>query len=307
VSILGLHHVGHVVPDLPEALHACRRLGFAVTPPTFPALPGPGGTLQPVGAGNARIPLGDAFVEVVAVLGDAPPPGGAVLVPLEVPDGGLDRLAAGIAVTTRRLQEALARSAGLHILVLATADADAAAARLSAAGVAHHGVQRAHRPGPDGPVPLAVLEIDATPEGRLALAEPLPAGAGVDHPNGAIRLADVLLCVADPDLDAVAARYAAYTGRRPGVEGPTRVLDLPAGRVTVVPRTALDSLMPGEEPPALPALVGCTVGVRDLARAEDLLVRAGVPLRRTPAGLPFVPAAAALGAAVVFERAVRPR
>ena len=39
--------------------------------------------------------------------------------------------------------------------------------------------------------------------------------------------------------------------------------------------------------------------VRDLGRAQDLLHRAGLPVHRTPAGLPFVPAAAALGAALV--------
>lgn len=310
MSILGLHHVGHVVPDMSKALELCRRMGFAVTPPTFPAIPGPGGALRAVGAGNAHVPLADGFVELVTVIGDGEPPDDAVLVPLDVPDEQLDRFTAGVAATTRRLEAASARLTGLHILVLATSDVDAAAARLVAAGVAHHGVLRAHRPDRHGAVPLAVLEIDgavdATPEGRLALAEPLPAGAHdprqLDHPNGAVRLADVVLCVADGELAAVEARYAAYLGLDASSEGPARAFDLPRGRVTIVPRSGLDAVLPRERPPSLPALVGFTVEVRDLARAEELLQRGGFPVGRTPAGLLVVPAVAALGAAVAFRQ-----
>jgi hypothetical protein len=303
--IVGLHHVGHVIRDMAEAREACRRMGFSVTPPSFPALPGgPGGTLRAVGAGNAHIPLGRSFLELVTVLGRDGPPDGAVLVPLHVPDGRLDRLAAGIAATTDRLQTALDRSRGLHLVVLTTSDADADAARLALAGTAHRGVQRTRRPGRTSAVPLAVVELDDVPEGRLALAEPLPADAhdpqGLEHPNGAIGLSDVVLCVADAELADVGARYAGYLDRRPRREGPALVFDMPDGQLTVVALSGLDALLPGERPPVLPAFVGCTIEVVDVGRTQDLLHDAGLPVHRTPVGLPFVPASAALGAAVAF-------
>ncbi|MFF4159244.1 hypothetical protein [Streptomyces sp. NPDC001678] len=52
--------------------------------------------------------------------------------------------------------------------------------------------------------------------------------------------------------------------------------------------------------------MSCTVAVRDLALTRDLLRRNGLPLRQTPSGDVFVPAGAALGAAVVFRPAVPP-
>jgi hypothetical protein len=46
------------------------------------------------------------------------------------------------------------------------------------------------------------------------------------------------------------------------------------------------------------------VAVRDLAATRGLLEHNGFPLRETPSGEVFVPAAAALGAAVVVRATV---
>lgn len=77
--------------------------------------------------------------------------------------------------------------------------------------------------------------------------------------------------------------------------------DLGGAALKLIPESALRATLPGEEPPALPALVAYTVTVRDLRLARGLLHRNCVPVRETPAGDLFVPAEAALGTAVVFR------
>jgi Glyoxalase-like domain len=187
-----------------EIVACCRRL--TAGPP------------QAVGAGNAHNSFEDSFVELVTVVGRDGPPEDAVLVPLDVPDGQLEWLAAGNAATTDRLETALARFPGPR-------------------PVPRH-LRRGRRRGPaggrrDGAVPLAVVEIDGAPEGRIALAEPLPAGAHdpeyLDHPNGAVGLSDVLLCVAEADLAGVEARYAAYLDRAARAEDLARCSTCPGG------------------------------------------------------------------------------
>ncbi len=86
---------------------------------------------------------------------------------------------------------------------------------LAAEGVAHDGVIRVRRRGRR--MPLGFVEIDSagrSPEGRLAVAEALPARrTGADHPNGAFELVGPLLCVADDELADVERRYTRYLGR----------------------------------------------------------------------------------------------
>ncbi len=311
-DVTGLHHVGLVVDDLPAALALYRRMGFRVPPPNFPTLPGPGpgAPVRPVGAGNTHVAFPAGFVEIVAVVGAGTElPAGATAVPLEAPPDRLDRVVEGVLAVADRIAVALARFPGLHILVLETPDADAVARRLTAEGVPHGGVLRLRRPGGEGDVPLGVLEIDGgagrTPEGRLALAEPLPAHAHepfqLHHPNGACGLAAALLCVPDADLDEYRERYERYLRRPCRQDGPAHVLDLDHGRIVLVPGSGLDALLPGERPVVLPAFVGCSVVVPDPDRTRAFLEGAGFPVGTGADGSPFVPAGAALGAAVVFE------
>ncbi|PRX96196.1 VOC family protein [Allonocardiopsis opalescens] len=319
-----LHHVGLVVRDMAEAIARYRRLGFHVPPAAFPALPPrEGAPPEPVGAGNTRIRFAHAFVELAAVLppgeNGAPDPAaagpGAAVVPLQAPPEALPRLAASMKETSARLAAALERFEGLHIAVFRTADADAAAARLTAAGVPHSGVHRLRRPAADGgTVPVGYLEIDGaggrTPEGRLAIAED-PGGPAAEsaaaHPNGAVDLVEAVLCVPAAELAEAERRYAGYLGRpaRPArPAGPARVFALGRSRLVVVGDTGLPEVLPGERPAALPAFVSCAVAVRDIAAARAHLAAAGVPFTETGAGELTVPSAEAMGAALVFrERA----
>jgi hypothetical protein len=69
----------------------------------------------------------------------------------------------------------------------------------------------------------------------------------------------------------------------------------------IVPAKSLDEVLPDEVPPELPAFVGYGVAVQDLSVTEDLLERAEFPVRRSPPGGCYVPAKAALGAAIIFH------
>jgi Glyoxalase-like domain len=319
-AVSGIQHVGHVVRDIDGAIALYRRMGFVVPPPSFPALaPHPGEPLRAFGAGNTHINFRRTFVELVTVADDRQHgvvAADATLVPLQAPAETLKRLTASITETATRIAHALARFQGLHILVFGTSDADATIARLAAQGVAHGAVNRLQRPAAMGEkakqISVGYVEIDSepglSPEGRLALAEDGPADSAhlmgnQGHPNGALELIESVLCVPDADLSNFVRRYARYLQRPPRSDGPLRVFDLTNSRVLIIPNSALDSVLPGEAPPELPAFVGYGLAVRDLRATQDLLERAEFPVQTSPMGGRYVPAAAALGAAVIFHAA----
>ncbi|MBZ4324506.1 VOC family protein, partial [Streptomyces sp. SCA2-4] len=159
------------------------------------------------------------------------------------------------------------------------------------------------------------LELDgerpgAVAEGRVGVVADLdPAfqtARVTGHPNGAVGLVDVTLCADDAELDAVRERYERCLGRPARAEGRALVFGLAGASLTLVAGSALGTLLPGERAPALPALVAYTVAVDDPDVTRELLTDNGIPVRRTASGDLFVPAAAALGTAVVFRRADQP-
>ncbi|NUV72310.1 VOC family protein [Streptomyces sp. CAI-121] len=322
-----LHHVGHIVEDLAEASALYGRLGFVVPPPSCPAMPrSEGGAPEPFGAANTHADFPDSFLELATRVkaGDtARLPADTRLVPLEAPPEVLPLLVERIGGTSADLAAFLDRFQGLHILMFSSPAIDAAAARLTSAGVRHGGVNTVRRAAPSGsgsPVEtIRYLEIDAqgpnagtatdgagtVPEGRVGIVADLDPGIQsarhLDHPNGATGLAEATLCVADEDLAATHDRYTTYLNRPARQEGRALIFDLDGAALKLIPESALPTTLPGEKPPALPALVAYTVTVRDLPLARDLLHRNDIPVRETAAGELFVPAEAALGTAVVFR------
>jgi hypothetical protein len=75
-----------------------------------------------------------------------------------------------------------------------------------------------------------------------------------------------------------------------------------AGRLEIIPESALAEVIPGEQASALPFLAAQSVAVRDLDVARKILEGNGVDTREMPGGL-FVPAADAFGASVGFVAA----
>lgn len=307
--VTGLHHLGHVVRDPAAAVERYRRLGFRLPPPTFPAVPSPdGGAPRTFGAGNTHVHLGTSFVEVATVL-DGPLPDDATIHPIEASAESLPQLAAAIADTSARLRAALDRFEGLHILAFGTDDADAAARWLSAAGVSHgdvHRMRRPVRPAPGPSIephtpatadPIGYLELDRpepTPEGRLAIAEPLPPGLPADHPNGATALVEVTLRVGADRLEQDADRYRGYLGRPARREDSGLVFDLDGCRLIMIGTTEAPGTI-------LPAFTGYAVAVTDLDATVRWLEDHEVPHTRSTDEA-VVPAEWALGAEVTFRR-----
>lgn len=321
-DITGIHHIGLVVRDLDTALTAFRRLGFQLGAPSYPALPpAPGRAPEPIGAGNTHADFPRSFIELLAFAPDGRPlPTGANLVPLRVPDEHLRATRAVIEQTVKGLAARLDIAEGAHILVFTTRDPGLTAARLEANGIGTSGVRSAQRPitTAEGTTLAAIkfLEIQdddpiALPgmvsEGRVGAAEDAPpelldAQAGLDHANGAVALTECVVCVDEHQLPSTAARYERYLDVVPVVDGPSAVFDLGAGRLVLTTTAGLAARLPGEQPHMTPGLSAYTVGVTDLAAAEEHLRAQGITLRRTADGRPFVPAAAALGAAIILQQ-----
>ncbi|AMW14962.1 hypothetical protein A4E84_39190 [Streptomyces qaidamensis] len=328
-DIARLHHVGHVVGSMGEALTLYRRLGFAVPPPSYPTMaPAEGAEPEPFGAANTHADFRRSFIELATCVrdGDATRiPEDAHLVPLQAPASQLPLLLERIGETSAKLAFMLRRFEGLHILMFSSPDIDATATRLASAGVGHGGVNAVRRPvGTSSGIRTELvryLEIDSdgtgtgtgngsTTEGRVGAVADLDADIQgsrlLDHPNGAFDLIEVVLCVAEAELALVQARYENYLGRPARADGPARAFDLDGAALTLVPDTHLTALLPDERPAALPAFVAYAVAVRELAVVRDILKEEGIPLRESPSGDLFVPAVAALGTAIVFRQASVP-
>ncbi|MFD9302921.1 VOC family protein [Streptomyces sp. NPDC060048] len=302
-DITRLHHVGHVVSDMAQAIALYRRLGFQVPPPSVPALaPREGAAPEPFGAANTHADLSRSFVELVTPVESgnmAGLPPDARIVALQAPPEKLFLVLSRIEATSAQLAGWRDRFEGLHILMFSSPDIDGTGTRLTAAGVDHGGVNTVGRPveTPNGvrTEPVRYLEIDGAPEGRVGVVADLDPEyqdtRHLDHPNGAQDLVEAVLCVPDGQLPLVGQRYEQYLGRPISAEGP----------VTLVAEADLPDLLPGEAAPALPALVAYTVAVPDIARVRTLLAENGLPVRETARGEIFVPAEAALGAALIFR------
>ncbi|MBP2335852.1 hypothetical protein JOF41_002030 [Saccharothrix coeruleofusca] len=293
-DVNGLHHVGHVVRDMAQAMERYRLLGFTVSAPAYPVLPDPaGGSDDLFGVANAHVHFPGNFLELVTVLGENVPSGTRPMV-LDVPWDKRARLAAAIRAAAADIRSFLQRFQGVHIVMADTPDIDRVASRLTAEGIGHGGVHAVQRPvdtrAGTRMEPARYLELSGVPEGRLGFAQNAPVrDQRVDHPNGAVGLVGCVLCVADPALSEVTRRYRACFGEaRAGVD--------------VVAESALADLLPGESPAALPAFACYAVAVRDLAATERLLRGNGVPATRTGPEEVLVPSSAALGVSIAFRQ-----
>lgn len=305
-----LHHVGHVVGDIAQAREVYRKLGFLCPAPAYPVLERIAGEpATPFGAANMHATFMRNFVEIMAVVTqESHLPLDAHPIPLQVPPAALPQVVESMERTIAKISASLARFEGLHILVFQTEDANLSAQRFDQTGVGHSGVNRVQQPHQR--VPMGVVEIDReeVPEGRLAVAENSVSEAPgthafPQHPNGAVDLVESMLCVPDAQVETYVERYQRYLGRVARKDDAVRVFDLRESCVKLVPDSWLGALLPGETAAALPAFVAYAVAVRDLASTRRWLESHRVGVHAEPLGGIFVPAKAALGAAVIFRQA----
>jgi hypothetical protein len=111
------------------------------------------------------------------------------------------------------------------------------------------------------------------------------------HPNHAVALSEIVLAVERPA--ETAARFSRLAGRPvvPDPEGGFQ-LDLPRGRVRMLPPEAVAQVFPGIAIPCLPFIAGMVVRTDDGAEAAGrLLAGRAIPHRRVAGGLLVEPAA----------------
>ncbi|MEU4573428.1 VOC family protein [Nonomuraea sp. NPDC023979] len=305
-DVNGLHHVGHIVRDMDEAMERYRRLGFTVAEPAYPVLPG---MAEPVGVVNTHVYFPGGFVELVSA---GRVPAGARPIPLRVPDDKLPGLTAAVRATAANIAAFLRRFQGLHIVIADTPDIDAVAARVTAAGVGHGGVHAVQRPVETATgtrmEPARYLELShpglppgRVPEGRVGFAQNAPVDdeRHPEHANGATALTGCLLHVAAPDLAEVRRRYATYFGPATQATAPDSAQD--SAQAAAPDRagvTVTSAPQSGGAPPALPGFAGFTVSVRDLDATVRHLGGNGVAFTRTgrQAAVPV------LGTTIVFRQ-----
>ncbi|AFM41451.1 hypothetical protein Desaci_2507 [Desulfosporosinus acidiphilus SJ4] len=313
-EIKHIHHIGHVVKDMGVALELYQKLGFDCLIPAYPMMAeNEGEKPKPLGMANTHITFLRNFIEIATVVKDAGLiPENANLVPIQVPPAVLPKVLENIKRTIETVSKCLARYEGTHILCFFTPDVNASADRFAKCNIGHSGVNAVQRlvETTDGVqiMPVKVLEIDGedVPEGRLAIAdlpplEILQKQVQMDHPNGAIELVEVILCVTDQEIDNFINRYQQYLGRAVQGDGVTRFIDLESARITIVSESQLSNLFPGEVAPALPGFVGYVVKVRDISATRKYIEGNGFPVMETTKDI-FVPSSSALGTVIVFRQ-----
>ena len=245
-----LDHVGVVTRDLTTVAKQFEHLGFMLTP--F--------ARQSDGRiGNRCAMLRQGYIELLAVV-DAN-------------------------ARSATLERFLARYAGIHILAFSIDDPETELVRLRRAGVEAPAISRVDRLVDDAdPTGLrarfALIPLLEQPEGRLNLVhhrtpEALWQERFLHHPNNATALVEVDVVVGEPAESA--ARFSRLVGRAvvPDPAGGF-ALDLPRGRVRLLPGTALD----GGEVPGLPSIVGMTIHTADAnAAVLRLLAERGIAHR----------------------------
>jgi hypothetical protein len=242
VIATALDHAGVAVRDLDTAAAAWQALGFQVTP-TAPHLPG-GVT------GNRCVMFARGYVELLAVIDKA-----------------------GHSATLARF---LARYEGIHVLSLATSDAEAAGRRLG------REVIRSARETDGGTARFARVALTEL-EPRVQLIQHLTPdlvwqAPQMVHANGAQALEAIVMTAANP---AAAAADLSRAAGVPVVPDPAGGFALRLARGEVRVLADLGAVFPGLASPSLPFVAGIVVRTADPAQAGRVATASGVAIRFT--------------------------
>ena len=261
---LELDHVGLAINDLEVGRQAYDKLGFTLTSRSIhQGSREPGGPVEPFGSGNHCAMFEKGYFEVMGLTD--PNLYSSALVMLE-------------------------KYEGAHIVAFGSGEAENAYNVLSQR---LDGVQPARRLERDAAFGVNDTEtrraafnnitVDPAifPEAKLIFIEHetrdvLWQPHLMSHPNGAVSLAEVAMCV--EDIGATCAKLGALFGMEakepmPGVS----VFGLPHGNVYVLNQDGLAGWTPGIEPPYMPYVSAVGFCVKDLAATKKLLDGNGVP------------------------------
>ena len=283
---LVLDHAGLVSRRPQEVFAAYERMGFRLTPLSrHVGAARPGAAPKPWGTGNRCAMFRRGYLELLGIFEP-------------------NRYCGPFPALADRYE-------GLHVMAFASPDITALERRLRARGVGVEGVLALERAVdlPDGPgtARFSLLQVSAAEEreGHLILIQhhtpdSLWQPRYLDHPNGALSLDELLLCVRDPD--EAAQRYGRILGAKAARRGAVRRFDLPAGRFALIGADDLAGEIAGLRAPALPFVAAVTFGVRSIERVAGVLDGIGVDFARE-SGRISVPAEAGGGAVCVFATA----
>ena len=237
---IALDHAGVAVRDLDAAGREWTALGFQVTP-TAPHLPA-GIT------GNRCVMFAHGYVELIAVIAQG-----------------------GHSATLARF---LQRYQGIHIISLATDDAEAAGARLGQSVIrseraTEHGIARFARVALTEMVPRLQLIQHFTP----ALVWQPPT---LVHTNRATALASIVIQAAAPAALAAELAGAAGVCAVPDPAG-GYILRLAQGKLRVLADVA--GIFPTSTAPSLPFVAGIEVATADAGRVGSVGFASGVRIR----------------------------
>ena len=249
-----IDHVAWFLPDIDDAGAALTRLGFTLTPFSEQSHRlESGGPLVPAGTGNRCVMLQRGYLEFLTPTLDTP--------------------------NATQLRTAIQRYSGVHLIAFGTQTPDADFQRLSAEGFApltplalqrtvgtQHGEATAR---------FTVVRVapSAMAEGRIQYCahhtrDVVWQPRWLTHPNHAVGLAGVLMCVADPAQTA--RRYARFTGLPAQPSGRCWRLDTAHGYLLLVSPEWLQSSL-GLQVPALPWIAGCIIDSDNLPASRDMI------------------------------------
>ncbi len=287
-----LHHLGIISRDMEAAVLRYERLGFMFTQLTMPRISLQAGkNPEPIGAGNRCAIFKNNYLEMLGVV-DA-------------------NRWASISREQRGpfdLDEPLQRYEGLHVLHLGADDLDLVRSRLQRNGLHPSEIRPFQRlvDTPDGPKMMHARSLSfppgSNPEALLQIAqhetpELVLQPRYMEHPNGAISITEVIVCVESPDR--VAEKYGLYSGRPIYRSGALQTIELGQSRIIIVSPDHLQEILPEHTAPVIPFLAGFTVS-SDLEKAKGALKERAIDFQ-IYGGRILVHARDGYGAAVLFE------
>lgn len=277
-----LDHAAVMVNDLNGSSKAYERLGFCLTPLSqHSGALTPGGEVVQWGCANRCIMLQQGYLELMGVIDDT--------------------------LYDNKVPEFLARYEGIHILAFGCSDGANAAKRLAKSGFGANGVHRLARSldTPDGERQAAFnlvrLPPEEMPEGRVLAIEHLTREflwqeRYMTHPNGAIALEELIVCVDDPAT--VTQRYERYFGIPASGDGDRWRITLREGSFILLTPNSLCAEY-GIESPTTPYAAALTIRTHDLQHTQEYLIENAVKFTETNGGLQ-VAASEAAGATFIF-------
>ncbi|MEZ5825677.1 MAG: VOC family protein [Geminicoccaceae bacterium] len=258
--MLTLDHVGLFTDDLDALARRLEQAGLLLSPLTPQFNRDATGKEVPAGTANRLAILADGYLEFLTPVSDTP--------------------------LARQMRHAIERYRGFHLVAFGTDDAAADHRRLEEGGFEPLPLVHLRRAVEEGGEPriaqfsVARVPPVAMPEGRIQFCqhhtpELVWREPWRTQPNGWLALNDVLLCV--EDAEAVAARYAAFTGlaARCIADGQW-LLETARGRVAFMEPSRLRGFPhPFPAPPSMPAIAVAShapAGIIDLRPQAEALV-----------------------------------